>query len=83
MAGQPCASGLDVVKGSPLPRAELAEDGARAAQHAAPPVQVGRSGQIALAGQPVGLVAQVLAHPGEVVEDETPGHGGWPDVVAR
>jgi hypothetical protein len=70
MAGQPCASGLDVVKGSPLPRAELAEDGAQAAQHAAPPVQVGRSGQIALAGQPVGLVAQVLAHPGEVVEDD-------------
>jgi hypothetical protein len=69
LTGEPGARGLDVVEGAALAGAELADDGAQTAQHAAPPVQVGGGGQVALAGQPVGLVAQVLAHPAEVVND--------------
>ena len=41
LAGQPAAGGLDVVEGASLSGAQLAHDGAQAAQHAAPPVLVG------------------------------------------
>jgi hypothetical protein len=48
-----------------------------------PPVQVGGGGQVARGGDPVGLVAQVLAHPAEIVDHHhdrprPPGQSGWP-----
>src|SRR5512132_1022164 len=86
LLGQPGPYGLDVVEGPALPGAQLAHDGAQTAQHAAPPVQVGGGGQVALAGQPVGLVAQVLAHAGEVVDDDNARPwplAGWGRHVGR
>src|SRR4029453_9537989 len=52
----------------------------------APPVPLGSGGQIPLAGQPVGLVAQVLAHAGEVVDDDNAGPwplAGWRRHIGR
>ena len=46
-------------------------DGRHQALHLAAPVQqVGGDGQVPLAGQPVGLAAQVVGHPEGVVDDD-------------
>ena len=44
--------------------------------------EVRSGGEEALAGQPVRLVTQVLAHPGEVMDHHTPGHGPVPPGMA-
>jgi hypothetical protein len=50
------------------PGGDLAHDGPQAAQPAAPVVQVRSGGKEPFPGQPVGLVPQIMAHPGEVVD---------------
>jgi hypothetical protein len=69
---QPRARRLDVGEHTAPPGARLAHDRDHAAQR--PPVvhQVRRDGQVPVAGQPVGLVPQVLAHPERVMDNHDP-----------
>src|SRR3546814_6627058 len=66
MGGEPRAHRLHLVERTSGTVADLAHDGADAAELAAPVEQVRASGEVALAGQPVDLVAQVGGHPERV-----------------
>ena len=72
LAGQPGPHGLDILESPPPPGAQVAASGQQAPHRPAPVEQIGRHGQVALARQPVGLVAQVLAHAPGVVNDHNP-----------
>ena len=83
LAGQPGPHRVDVIEGPPPPGAQVAADGQQTPHRPAPVEQVGRHGQVTLARQPVGLVAQVLAHAPRVVDDHNPGHGPPREGTAR
>jgi hypothetical protein len=83
---QPAAHAVDVIERAACPGRYLPHDGPQAAQPVPPVVQVGGCGQVSLARQPVSLVAQVMAHTGEVVHNDHAwpparglrnGHIGW------
>lgn len=66
---EPAADGGDVLEETPVaPRTPIPHHGPQTAHPATPmePIRCGR--QEPLTGQPVGLIAQVVAHPGEVID---------------
>ena len=69
LADQPVPDRLHVLEDPPLPPPHVADRGPHAGQRAAPGEQVRHGSQVALAGQPVRLVAHVLAHAHGVVDD--------------
>jgi hypothetical protein len=77
--GQPAAHCFHVLKRAALAGPQVVTKGAQASQCPAPGKQVWRSREVALAGQPVGLVAQVLAHAHGVMDD----HHSPPRPLAR
>jgi hypothetical protein len=83
--GQPLARGLDVCEGLAPTGLQIAADGQQTGHLPSPGEEVGCHGEIADTGQPVRLVAQVVAHTQGIVEyDDTRPRPltRWPGEVA-
>jgi len=70
---EPASGGFDVVEGGACAGGEVADDLADADQAAAFVIEVRGNGEKAGLGEPVGLIAVVLAHAKDIVEDDDAG----------
>jgi hypothetical protein len=75
LAGQPGADRFHVLVRPALPVAQVTAEGEQAAHGATGVKQIGRDGEVSVAGEPVGLVTQVPAHAVGVVDHDHPGRG--------
>ena len=76
LSEEPASGGFDVVKGRAGASHHVANDMADADQAAALVIKVRGNGEETGLGEPVGLVAEVLAHAKDIVKNDDAGRGG-------